>query len=82
MIRKSNRNRYRSAVILISLRTFDILITLRDQIMQLLPLFVPMDTIPISCTVLILTIVLFGLAFGLSRVMLLNRYKLPQNVVF
>lgn len=84
VIRKSNKNRYRSVVVLTSLPAFDILFVLRDWIMELLmfvpaPMFVP---IPFSWIFLILTVVTFGWVFGFLRVILLNRYELPQDVFF
>ena len=84
VIRKSNRNRYRSVVVLAFLPAFDVLFVLRDLIMELpmfvsRPIFLP---IPVSWTIMIFTLVIFGWIFGFLRVMLLNRYELPEYVVF
>jgi len=85
VIRNSNRYRYRSVVVLVSLPLYDLLIVIRDLIWMGLPMFITAPIfvpIPISFIIIILTLIFSGLIFGFLRVMLLNRYGLAKDVVF
>ena len=73
IIRNSNINRYRSTLILFFILALDILIILRDWICDLAPLFYPEQwilPIPLNLNLLFITMILFGVFFGLFRKML------------
>ncbi len=84
IIKKSNINRYRSIVTILIFPALDVLFVFRDSIREFVPIYTELMgvPIPISLTVLSLTIMIFGLSFSLLRVMLLTRYELAEEVFF
>jgi len=78
-IRDSNRNRFRSIIMLIAIPLFDVVIIPMDLLFVFVPRFL---FIPASWIILLLTFMAIGLAFSFLRVMLVNRYKLPHETLF